>query len=509
MRYWLLFLSLLGLADSAYLTYEHFSNSIPPCTTAYITLVDCGRVLKSSYAYLFGVPLAVLGLFHYSLLTIWLLLALRGNKAARYLMLLQTIAGFGFSVYFVYLQLVVIQAICVYCMVSALTSTLLFFFVWNHFVHERKALVRFVIGSIYRNFMKPILFLFNPETVHVSMVRFGELFGSVPIVKRFLSWLLVEHDARLQQAVAGITFTSPVGLAAGFDYEARLTETLSGWGFGFQTVGTITNSAYEGNPRPMLGRLPKSKSLMVNKGFKNPGAYSTIVKLLDKHFEIPVGISIGRTNSRTLTSQKQSVADIVSAFKRFELSVVPHAYYELNISCPNLYGSVEFYSKKNLTELLNEVDKLKLSRPVFVKMPSDKNDKEFLQILETISTHSPVGVIVSNLQKNRQDPALDPTEVAQFKTGNFSGKATYKDSNRLIKLAYTHYKKRFVIIGCGGVFSAEDAWEKITNGATLIQLITGMIYEGPQVVAEISAGLAHKLTSHGYAHISEAVGTAV
>jgi dihydroorotate dehydrogenase len=129
-----------------------------------------------------------------------------------------------------------------------------------------------------------------------------------------------------------------MGLAAGFDYEARLTQSLFPWGFGFQTVGTITNNPYEGNPRPMLGRLPKSKSLMVNKGFKNLGAETTAKKLKGLTFKIPVGISIGRTNSPKLTTQEESIKDILIAFRKFEKEKIKNAYYELNISCPNLYG---------------------------------------------------------------------------------------------------------------------------------------------------------------------------
>jgi dihydroorotate dehydrogenase len=259
----------------------------------------------------------------------------------------------------------------------------------------------------------------------------------------------------------------------------------------------------------MLGRLPRSRSLMVNKGFKNPGAEAIVTKLKGLSFGVPVGVSIGRTNSQHPKGQTESVEDIVECFQTFERSSVQHAYYELNISCPNLYGSVSFYPPDNLEELLVAVDALHLSRPVFVKMPIDKSDEETLGMLQVISRHTLAGVIFGNLQKDRSHPDLVPEEVARFTVGNFSGKPTYKRSNELIRLAYHRYGKQLVIIGCGGVFSAEDAYTKIRLGASLVQLITGMIFEGPQLISEINFGLERLLERDGFAHISEAVGVDV
>ncbi len=246
---------------------------------------------------------------------------------------------------------------------------------------------------------------------------------------------------------------------------------------------------------------------MVNKGFKNLGAAATIGKLEPLKFSIPVGVSIGRTNSRDLTSQQQSIDDIVAAFTAFEQSLVKHAYYELNISCPNLFGDISFYPPKNLEELLQAVDGLHLSRPVFIKMPIEKSEAEVLTMLELIAKHSPKGVIFGNLQKNRQHPSLVQDEVKRFSVGYFSGKPTFEQSNKLIQLTYQHYRDRLVIIGCGGVFSPEDAYLKISLGASLVQLITGLIFVGPQLVATINKGLADKVKEAGFSTISEAIGS--
>ncbi len=505
----LLLLALVGFGDATYLAREHFSQSIPPCTTHVLPiLTDCGKVLRSEYAQIAGIPLALLGMAHYLVMMCWLFWwGLRKSILAARLAVLQATVGFGFSVFLVYLQIWVIKAICLYCMGSAFVSTIIFGLALYYFSNERKRMLVEFSGKIYKFFLRRILFKFDSETIHEIMVKGGEIIGSTKLVRGIVSGGLKADLPSVSQTIDQLKFVYPVGLAAGFDYEARLTKSLAPWGFGFQTVGTITNKAYGGNPKPMLGRLPKSKSLLVNKGFKNPGAEVIVKKLAPISFDIPVGISIGRTNSRELVDQQQSVEDIVKAFSRFEISEVKHAYYELNISCPNLFGNVEFYSTKNLSQLLDAVDNLKLSRPVFVKMPIDKSEAETLKMLSVISKFQINGVIFGNLQKNRQHPSLDQIEVAKFAKGNFSGKPTFEDSNRLIKLAYKHYKDRFVIIGCGGIFSAEDAYEKIKNGATLVQLITGLVYQGPQLVMEINYGLVDLLKKDGFKNIAEAVGT--
>ncbi len=362
------------------------------------------------------------------------------------------------------------------------------------------------VGFIYRNLIKPILFKINPETVHEHMTLLGQMLGSSTVIRKIFTYTLCYKNPDLVQEIAGMKFENPIGLAAGFDYEARLTQILPFVGFGFETIGTITNQPYEGNIRPMLGRLPNSKSLMVNKGFKNLGAEKTIQKLKKLSYNFPLGVSIGRTNKKELVTQKQSVEDIASAFLAFERSRTKHSYYELNISCPNLMGDVSFYPPKNLEDLLVRIDRLHLSRPLFIKMPIEKNDTEVLQMLKVITRHNVKGVVFGNLQKDRKNIVLDPKEVREYPVGNFSGKPTFARSNELIKLTYKKYGKKLIIIGCGGVFSAEDAYLKIKLGASLVQLITGIIYQGPQLVSEINYKLVDLLKKDGYTNISQAVG---
>ncbi len=506
-KYLIPVLSLVGLVDATYLSYKHFANVIPPCSTS--IWADCGGVLTSQYAYIFGIPLAYIGLVHYSLVSIFAILIVYNYKRVyAYILVILSFIGLFASIYFVYLQLIPLRAICSYCMVSAIVSLVLFMLINKNLSKERKQLVIAKLKFMYKNFLKRYFFLMDPEFVHEKMTRMGEMIGKFKPARLLFEFMFVTEHPLLQQKIAGIDFKTPVGLAAGFDYQAQLTNTLDSVGFGFGTVGTITNLPYAGNPKPRLGRLPRSQSLMVNKGFKNKGVEAVAKKLNGISFGYPVGISIGRSNSSTLASVNSSIKDIVNAFKTVEHANLPFSYYELNISCPNLiHGNVSFYPTENLEKLLSAIENIKLSKPVFIKMPIEKSDNEVKGMLKVISKHSPKGVIFGNLQKDRNHPTLNRDEVENFNVGSYSGKPTYERSNELIAHTFKLYKKRLVIIGCGGIFSGQDAYEKIIRGASLVQLITGMIFEGPQLPAQINFELEDILGKNGYSHISEAVGS--
>jgi dihydroorotate dehydrogenase len=362
-----------------------------------------------------------------------------------------------------------------------------------------------IISFLYKYVTKSIFFLFDPEMVHNFVTSQGQFIGKFQKPNKILRRLFAKKSPVIKQAIAGIELDGPLGLAAGFDYEAKLTQILPSIGFGFQTVGTITSLAYSGNPKPMLGRLPKSKSLMVNKGFKNFGALQTANKLSKLTFKIPLGISIGKSNIKVHQTQKSAIEDILQAFEVFESSNIKNAYYELNISCPNLYGNITFYPPKNLDELLIEIDKLKIIKPIFIKMPINETDTATIKMLDVILRHKIAGVIFGNLQKDRNNPEIVKEEL-KWTVGNFSGLPTQKRSDELISLAYKHCKNKLIIIGCGGIFSAQDAYCKIKLGASLLQLITGLIFEGPLLVAKINNELPKLLKQDGFKNISEAVG---
>lgn len=372
-----------------------------------------------------------------------------------------------------------------------------------------KACCLAVIRFAYIRAVKPFFFLFDAEAIHNLVVSFGKCLGNIHPLKCVLKVVFSADNFFLAQSLHGIDFKNPVGLAAGFDYEAKLVKILPAVGFGFETIGTVTNQPCPGNLKPRLGRLVKSRALLVNKGFKNLGITKTLEKLEKIKFEMPAGLSIGVTNTENITKQEDAVSDIVEAFLVAERSGVKFSHYELNISCPNLRTNVEFYSPDNLEKLLSGVTNVNPSKPIFIKMPINKTDGETLEMLKVISGYPISGVVFGNLQKDRRHPLLDPLEVARSTKGNFSGAPTKERSNELIALTRANYGKRFTIIGCGGVFGPKDAYEKIKLGASLVELITGMIFEGPQLIGEINLGLAELLRKDGYKNISEAVGVGI
>lgn len=358
---------------------------------------------------------------------------------------------------------------------------------------------------VYVHLLSKIIFLFNSELMHDVMTITGEYIGKVYFLRKITSFLFNVKSSVLKQKILGIVFENPIGLAAGFDYDARLTQILPSVGFGFETIGTITNLPYEGNPKPRLARLLKSKSLMVNKGFKNQGINEINRKLGNFKFDIPVGISLGQTNTVVL-SQKSAVEDIIKAFKKAESANLKTKYYELNISCPNLNSKVTFYDPLKLDMLLKEINKLSIKKPIFIKMPIDKKDSEVLSMLNVIVKNKFKVVIFGNLQRDRKNKVLNKKEIAKYPIGNFSGKPTFETSNHLISLAYKNYKDKLIIVGCGGVFNAKDAYKKIKLGASLIQFITGLIFVGPTLAANINSELINLLKKDGYKNISQAIG---
>lgn len=347
---------------------------------------------------------------------------------------------------------------------------------------------------VYKNVLKPIVFLFDAETVHNTFVKLGTLLGNIPPA-RFLTRIIWAYNhPTLNKSLNGVYFPNPVGLSAGFDYNGNLTQILPAVGFGFHTIGTITLHPYAGNQKPRLGRFPKSRALLVNKGLKNIGAKACIEHLKNIPLHIPTGISIGSTN-KAYASLKEQILDTITCFYLFEQSPLKHAYYELNISCPNTHGGEPFSIPSHLEALLTALDKLTISRPIYIKFPIDQSWEESKVLLDIIAAHCPSGVILGNLTKDKNNPAVHPEdrEAWQSKKGNLSGKPTWDRSNALIANTRKTYGKRFTIIGTGGVFSGKDAQHKLDLGADMVQLITGMIFNGPATIGQINYHLAHKI----------------
>ncbi len=359
-----------------------------------------------------------------------------------------------------------------------------------------KQILNIAIGFTYRNFAKPIFFLFDPENIHDFVSSIGSFLGKFWVLKKITSWFLNFKHRALEQNVLGIQFLNPIGLSAGFDKDAKLMSILPSVGFGYEEIGSFTALPYQGNVKPRLYRLPEQQSLRVNYGLKNLGAVELYNKLAGQKWEFPVGISIAKTNAPETSQVSVGVEDYFFTYKTFKDI---GDYFTINISCPNTCEEKPIFAEpENLQLLLNKIFSITKSKPIFIKLSPDLTDEQLFKILEVCKSFSIDGFVCSNLTKKNA--------VGHLGKGGFSGKLMDELANNLIAKVYKYFNGTKLIIGAGGIFSADDAYKKIKAGATLLQLITGMVFQGPQLINEINIGLVKLLAKDGYRNISEAIG---
>ena len=367
--------------------------------------------------------------------------------------------------------------------------------------------VRKVTGGAYRRVAKPVLFRRSPDKVHQEIIVAGRVVQKVPGVNQ-LPKLWSFQSPKLTQEIFGIRFRNPVGLAAGFDKSIEVPGLIRSVGFGFMTGGSVTAAPCAGNPKPWFYRLKRTKSLVVHAGLPNQGVVRIarrLVKYPAKLFrDMPLMVSVAKTNSPKSVSDEEGIADYCESLRLLERKKV-NQLYEINISCPNAYGGQPFTTPKRLEALLAAIDQLNLKKPVFIKMPIDKNWQQFDKLLEVIVLHNVQGVAIGNLAHKRD--GVDPRDkLTDDMPGGLSGTPTRDISTELIRQTYAKYGERLTIIGIGGIFSAEHAYAKIRAGASLVALISGMIFEGPQVVGDINSGLVQYLKHDNFAKIADAIG---
>jgi dihydroorotate dehydrogenase subfamily 2 len=360
-------------------------------------------------------------------------------------------------------------------------------------------------GFFYKKLLKPLFFSFDPESVHDLIIWIGEWLGSFAFGRWFVAKIFDYQNSVLRQNIWGVDFKNPVGLSAGFDKDARIYPIIESVGFGFIEIGTVTHGSYSGNKPPRLFRLPKSKSLVVNYGLRGIGAKAVIKKIKNNPSKITSIISVGRTNSKEAATFEASIEDYYQCLKEFVDNQVGDVY-EINISCPNLFGGEPFTDPQSLRTLLQKLFTLEIKKPVFVKMPINLEWPEFKSLVDVCLEFQVQALVIGNLNKDRSDPAVLDLIPINLK-GSLSGKPTEKLSNELIAQTYRYCGDQIKIIGVGGIFSAEDAYQKIRLGASLVELITGMIYEGPQLIGQINQELVTFLKRDGFKNISEAVGS--
>jgi len=340
------------------------------------------------------------------------------------------------------------------------------------------------LNNMYKIVIRPLLFLFDPEKVHYftfSLIRFLNKIGFSFIFK-----ILYEvKDTRLEREVFGLKFKNPVGLAAGFDKDAKLYHELSNLGFGFIEIGTLTPKGQEGNPKKRLFRLKEDSAIINRMGFNNGGVLEAVERL-KKNNGVLIGGNIGKNK---VTPNEEALKDYETCFE----ALFPHVdYFVVNVSSPNTPNLRELQDKKPLTELLQTLQDKNTAKanpkPILLKIAPDLTDEQLLDIIAIMKETKIAGLIATNTTISRD--GLQSTNKEEM--GGLSGKPLTKRSTEVIRFLAEKSNKAFPIIGVGGIHTAEDALEKLEAGASLIQLYTGFIYEGPQLIKDINKAILKK-----------------
>ncbi|NHM07975.1 quinone-dependent dihydroorotate dehydrogenase [Flavobacterium sp. CYK-4] len=344
---------------------------------------------------------------------------------------------------------------------------------------------------MYKLLIRPVLFWFDPEKVHhftFAAIRFLSRIPGFPVL---FKWLYVTDDVRLEREVFGLKFKNPVGLAAGFDKDARLFQELDNFGFGFIEIGTLTPKPQEGNPKKRLFRLKSDQAIINRMGFNN-GGVNAAVERLKKNKNVLVGGNIGKNKN---TPNEDAVSDYLICFEAL-YNVVD--YFVVNVSSPNTPNLRALQDKEPLMELLQTLEnenqqKAKQasikSRPILLKIAPDLTDEQLLDIIDIVKTTKIAGVIATNTTISRENLQSEN----QTETGGLSGKPLTQRATEVIRFLSEKSNKAFPIIGVGGIHSAEDALEKLDAGASLVQLYTGFIYEGPALIKAINQKILERL----------------
>lgn len=361
--------------------------------------------------------------------------------------------------------------------------------------------------SFYKNFVRPVLFQCDPETVHEKVISALAFCGSFRLGEGFVKNICEVREVKLQVNVMGLEFPNPVGLAAGFDKNSEAFLALSWLGFGFLEIGTVTAIPQEGNPRPRLFRVPRDLALVNKMGFNNDGAEIVACRLKALYpFTPPLGINIGKSR---IVPIEDAVLDYAQSFKA--LYNYGH-YFVVNVSSPNTPGlrtlQESIYLKPLLNRLLKERESLvtpnQPRKPLLVKISPDCSNEELDGILDVIKEAGGIDGIIAANTSNSRDGLAAPSQIPA--EGGLSGAPLRERSTNIIKYIYRMTNGELPIIGVGGIFSAKDAIDKIKAGASLVQIYTGMVYEGPFIVKNILSGILRFMDKEGVKNLSDIIG---
>ncbi len=332
---------------------------------------------------------------------------------------------------------------------------------------------------MYKLLIRPIFFWFDPEKIHHFTFSFIRLVSKIPGAKAIFRSLYLVNDPRLETEVFGLKFKNPVGLAAGFDKDAKLYKELSNFGFGFIEIGTLTPKGQEGNPKKRLFRLKEDSAIINRMGFNNGGVMEAVERLKSNP-GVLIGGNIGKNK---LTPNEEATSDYEICFDALYDYV---DYFVVNVSSPNTPNLRALQDKEPLTQLLQTLQNKNVTKakqkPILLKIAPDLTDEQLLDIIDIVKETKIAGVIATNTTISREGLQSEN----KVETGGLSGKPLTKRSTEVIRFLSQKSNKAFPIIGVGGIHSAEDAIEKLEAGACLVQLYTGFIYEGPALVKAIN-----------------------
>ena len=328
------------------------------------------------------------------------------------------------------------------------------------------------------------LFFFNAEFIHHLIFKLIKFAAIIPGVTWFWSFLFKVSNNRLEREVFGLKFKNPVGLAAGFDKDAKLFDELASFGFGFIEIGTVTPLPQDGNDKPRLFRLKKDDALINRMGFNNQGLEAVVSRLRRKKSDVVIGGNIGKNK---LTANIHAVNDYKICFEKLFPFV---DYFAVNVSSPNTPGLRDLQDKEPLKVLLYKLQELNtlkaVRKPILLKIAPDLTNNQLDDIISIVADTSIDGIIATNTTIDRDNLQTNHKQLNAIGNGGLSGKPLKSRSTEVIRYLSEKSNNSFPIIGVGGIHSAEDAIEKLNAGATLVQLYTGFVYEGPNLIKKIN-----------------------
>jgi dihydroorotate dehydrogenase len=354
--------------------------------------------------------------------------------------------------------------------------------------------------------LRPLLFTLDAEAAHHLATHFLSAVEALPPARA--AWARRFHvaDPRLKVNLFGLEFPNPVGLAAGFDKDGEFPRALAALGFGAVEVGTVTALPQPGNPAPRMFRLPADRGLINRMGFNNHGAAALAERLRGKKLPVPLGINLGKSK---VTPNEDALADYLTSLEHLYALA---DYVVVNVSSPNTPGLRALQDREPLQKLLAGVqrrlaERTQPKKPLLLKIAPDLSDAQLDDIVALLAATPVEGIIATNTTIGRGGLATPAAEVAAMGAGGLSGAPVRARSTEVIRRLYTATRGKLPIVGVGGIFTAEDAIEKLKAGASLVQVYTGFIYGGPMTVRRINEGLVAYLDKHGVTSVADLVGT--